>query len=250
MTIYYAVVFFILGSLLGSFYNVVGDRLPKHESIATPRSHCINCGHTLSFFELIPIISYVILGGKCRKCYKKISIIHPLFELLSGILFMLSFLVFGLSLKLLIALTFISILLIVIISDYNYMIIPDEVLIIGNIFLIIELFITYGIKHTGISILYGLIAFFMMWFIKILGDFFFKRESMGGGDIKLMFTFGLVLGLLNTVLSIFLASIIGLPISLIMLKKNTSHEVPFGPYLSIAAIILLLTEFNYISFIM
>lgn len=250
MTIYYTVVFFILGSVLGSFYNVIGDRLPKHESIITPRSHCVNCGHILSFYELIPILSYILLRGKCHKCYKKISIIHPLFELLSGILFMISFLVFGLSLKLLIALTFISLLLIVIISDYNYMIIPDEILVIGNIILIIELIITYGIKDTGMSIINGFIAFFMMWFIKILGDFFFKRESMGGGDIKLMFTFGLILGLLNSVLSIFLASIIGLPVSLIMLRKNSSHEVPFGPYLSMAAIILFLTQFDYLSFIM
>ena len=250
MTIYYAVVFFILGSCLGSFYNVVGDRLPKHESIITPRSHCVNCGHILSFFELIPIFSYLFLCGKCRKCYKKIGIIHPLFELLSGILFTISFLLFGLSLKFLIAITFISMLLIVIISDYNYMIIPDEILIIGNILLIIEMFVMYGIKHTLISIIYGLLAFFVMWFIKLLGDFFFKRESMGGGDIKLMFSFGLVLGLLNSIVVIFLASLIGLPISLIMLKKDKSHEVPFGPYLSMAAIIIFLTGFDYLSYFM
>ena len=250
MTIYYAVVFFILGSCLGSFYNVVGERLPKHESIITPRSHCTNCGHILSFHELIPIFSYIFLKGKCSKCHKKISIIHPLFEIMSGILFMISFLVFGISLKLIIAITFISLLLIVIISDYNYMIIPDEILIIGNIVLIIELFIKYGPKETFISIVYGLLSFFIMWFIKIIGDFIFKRESMGGGDIKLMFTFGLILGLLNSIISIFLASIIGLPISLIMLKKNTNHEVPFGPYLSVSAIILLLTQFNYLSYIM
>jgi prepilin signal peptidase PulO-like enzyme (type II secretory pathway) len=86
-----------------------------------------------------------------------------------------------------------------------------------------------------------------MYLIKKIGDFFFKRESMGGGDIKLMFTFGLVLGVLNSILSIFLASIIGLPISLLLLHYKKNHEVPFGPYLSIAAIIILLTNFNIID---
>lgn len=248
MIIYYSIVFLVLGLVLGSFYNVVGDRLPNNESIITPRSHCPKCGHQLKALELIPVVSYILLKGRCRKCKCHISIIHPLFELLSGFLFMLSYLVFGLSIELLIALTFISMLLIVIISDYHYMIICDEVLIIGSILLIIEMLFVRGTTGTGLSILDGVVSFIIMFLIKKIGDFFFKRESMGGGDIKLMFTFGLVIGVLNSIVSIFLASIIGLPISLIMLHYNKNHEVPFGPYLSFAAIIILLTNFDVLSF--
>ncbi len=247
MTIYFSVVFLIFGMVLGSFYNVVGERLPNNESIVKPRSHCPKCGHQLQAFELIPVISYLFLKGKCRKCKSHISIFHPIFELVSGILFMISYLVFGMSIQLIIALTFISILLITIVSDYKYMIICDEVLIIGSFFLIIELIFERGFAGTGLSILDGLVSFFLMYLIKKIGDFFFKRESMGGGDIKLMFTFGLVLGVLNSILSIFLASIIGLPISLLLLHYKKNHEVPFGPYLSIAAIIILLTNFNIID---
>ena len=249
MTIYYSIVFLIIGMVFGSFYNVVGDRLPKKQSIVKPRSHCENCGHVLKPLELIPVISYIFLRGKCHNCGKHISLIHPLFELLSGIVFMLSYLVFGLSIDLLIALTFISILLIVIISDYEYMIICDEILIIGDILLVIELMINSGLKSTFISILNGLAAFVIMFLIKKMGDILFKRESMGGGDIKLMFTFGLVLGLLKSIMSVFLASIIGLPISLIILKHKKNHEVPFGPFLALAAMIILLTQFNYLSLI-
>lgn len=247
MTIYFSIVFLIFGIVLGSFYNVVGERLPNNESIVKPRSHCPKCGHQLQAFELIPVISYLFLKGKCRKCKSHISIFHPIFELVSGILFMISYLVFGMSIQLIIALTFISILLITIVSDYKYMIICDEVLIIGSFFLIIELIFERGFAGTGLSILDGLVSFFLMYLIKKIGDFFFKRESMGGGDIKLMFTFGLVLGVLNSILSIFLASIIGLPISLLLLHYKKNHEVPFGPYLSIAAIIILLTNFNVID---
>lgn len=248
MTIYFCSVFFVLGTVLGSFYNVVGERLPNNESIVKPRSHCPKCGHQLGLFELIPVISYLCLGGKCHKCKAHISIIHPLFETVSGILFMISYLVFGMSIQLIIALTFISILLITIVSDYKYMIICDEVLIIGSFFLIIELIFERGFAGAGLSILDGLVSFFLMYLIKKIGDFFFKRESMGGGDIKLMFTFGLVLGVLNSILSIFLASIIGLPISLLLLHYKKNHEVPFGPYLSFAAIILLLSNFDILSF--
>ena len=249
MIIYYSTIFMILGMVLGSFYNVVGDRLPKNESIVSPRSHCDNCKHQLTPFELIPFFSYFFLKGKCLKCGCSISIIYPLFELFSGLLFMISYLVFGISMDLLISLTFISMLLIIIISDYKYMIICDEILIIGDILLIFELLFKNGFKSTLSSILYGLVAFVIMYLIKILGDIIFKRESMGGGDIKLMFTFGLVLGILNSVMSIFLASLIGFPISLVLLKINKNHEVPFGPFLSLAAIIILLTRFNYLNLI-
>lgn len=249
MTIYFSIIFFLLGITMGSFYNVVGYRLPKGQSLIYPSSHCTNCNHKLSPLELIPVFSYIFLGGKCKNCKQKISLFYPIFEFLSGLLFTISYLVFGLNLQCLLSITFISMILIIIISDYQTMIINDSVLIFFAILLIIELYFIKGINGVGISILNGIAAFITMFLIKLLGDFIFKKESMGGGDIKLLFIFGLVLGFPLSIVSIFLASIIGLPISIILLKKNSSHEVPFGPFLGIAAIILFLSRIDFNSII-
>ena len=242
--IYTVVCFFIFGTIFGSFYNVVGYRIPKGESILYPGSHCTKCGHELKAYELVPILSFLFLGGKCKKCGDKISWFYPIFEFLSGILFSLSYIVFGLSLNCLLSILFISMLLIVIISDYQTMTIPDSVLIVFSILILITKFFIGGFSSVLYSLLYGLISFIIMFLIKKLGDLIFKRESMGGGDIKLLGVFGIVLGVPLSLVSIFLASIIGLPISLISLKHNPTHEIPFGPYLSAAAIILFLSQID------
>lgn len=244
MEIYYATVFFIFGTLFGSFYNVVGYRLPRGESIAYPPSHCPKCGHRLSPLELIPIFSFLFQKGKCKNCGDKISWFYSIFEFTTGVLFCVSYLVFGFSIELAIALTFISMLLIVIISDYQTMTIPDELLAFCGLLLIIELSIKNGL-NVGENILDGIIMFSIMYLIKILGDKIFKKESMGGGDIKLMFIYGLVLGWPLSCISICLASFIGLPISLIMIKKTHDHEIPFGPFLAIAAIILVIFKIDF-----
>lgn len=248
MEIYYFIVLFIFGTVFGSFFGVVGSRLPKGESIVKPKSHCSNCGHELGASELVPILSYLIQRGKCKVCQVKIGCIHPIFELITGLLFGITYLVFGFSIDFLLAVTFISMLLIIIVSDYQTMIIPDEVLIVFELLLIIEIFIKSGLTTTITMIFHGILAFIIMLLIKKMGDFLFKKESMGGGDIKLMFIYGLYFKVPTTLVSIFLASVIGLPIALILLKKNNSHEIPFGPFLAIAAIILTLTplDFNYI----
>ena len=129
MTLYYAVITFIFGLVLGSFYTVVGERMPEGKSIITPPSHCPNCGHVLKFYELIPVFSFIFLRGKCSKCKSKIPVLSTLIELLTGILFLISFLVFGISIKFFIALVFISMLMIIIVSDIRYMLIDDEIYI-------------------------------------------------------------------------------------------------------------------------
>lgn len=244
MTLYYALCFFVLGTILGSFYNVVGYRLPKGESIVSPPSHCPNCNHRLAFWELIPILSYVFQRGKCTSCKQKISWFYPVFEAGCGLVFALAYLSFGFSWELLIALTFISMLIIVMVSDYNYMIIPDEVLLFFGILLFIEIFFIYGYQTLLINLGNGCLASLFIYIVKLIGDFIFKKESMGGGDIKLLFIFGLVLGWPLSVLSIFLASVIGLPLSLLIIHKNKNHEIPFGPFLSIGALIILLTKID------
>lgn len=246
--IYNIFMFFILGTIFGSFYNVVGYRIPKGESIAFPASHCPECNHRLSALELIPIVSYVFLRGKCRNCHTKISLFYPIFEFVSGLLFALAYLSFGISLELIISLTFISMLIIIVLSDYHYYIIPDGVLLVFGGLLAIEIFFIYGLKTILFALLDGVISFVLMFLLKKFGDFIFKKESMGGGDIKLMFVFGMVLGWKMAVISILIGSFVGLPISLIILKTKKTHVIPFGPFLSTGALIILLTkiDFNWI----
>lgn len=237
--------FLFIGMFFGSFYHVVGYRMSKGESIVYPGSHCPECNHPLSPLELIPVISFLIQGGKCRKCKTKISWLYPFAELICGLLFMLAYISFGFTWQLLIAITFISMLIIVFFSDCYYMIIEDKVLVFFGILLIIELYFINGFNSLLYSLLDGVIAFVVMLIIKLLGDFAFKKESMGWGDIKLMLIIGLVLGYEMSLMNIFLAAIIGLPVSLIVLLKDKDHAIPFGPMLSIGAVIILLLQIDF-----
>lgn len=244
MELYYAIVLFVFGTIFGSFYNVVGDRVADGKSIIYPPSHCPKCKHRLTPLELVPIFSYLFQGGKCKNCKCKIPLFHPLYEIFVGLLFMFSYISFGFTGDFVIALTFVSMLAIIIVSDYYYMIIPDEILIFFGVTLALEVLLINGIDAFGISLLSGIISFGVMFLIKLFGDFIFKTESMGGGDIKLLFFLGFVLGWPQALLSIFLGSIIGLPISLIVLKIKNTNIIPFGPFLALGAIIILLTQFN------
>jgi len=245
MTVYYAVVSFIFGAVLGSFYNVVGYRLPRNQSLIKPSSHCTNCNHKLGASELVPILSYVFLGGRCKNCKANISPFYMTFELLTGILFAVASILFGQSYEFLIAITFISMAIIIIISDYQTMIIPDEVLIFCGILILIFQFLSGGLSLVVHSLANGVIAFSIMLLIKLFGDYLFKKESMGGGDIKLMFVFGMILGWETTIISIFLASFIALPISLVLYLRKKENIIPFGPFLCISALILLLSKIDF-----
>ena len=250
MDIYYCIVLFIFGITLGSFYNVVGYRIPKGESIIYPSSHCTNCNHKLKWYELIPVFSFLFLRGKCSKCHQKISWFYTIFEFLTGILFVISYIIFKNNiLDLLVALTFISMIIIIFVSDYHYLIIPDSVLIFFGIVLFIELIIKNGFDGVYMPLINGLISFASMYLIKLLGDFLFKRESMGGGDIKLMFIIGMVIGFPEALFSIFVGSLIGLPLALIVLLKNKDHIIPFGPLLGIGSLIILFTQFDVMQFL-
>lgn len=239
MNTLYIITFFILGTVLGSFYHVVGYRLPKDESLINPKySYCPNCGKQLKWYELIPIISYLIQLGKCRTCKTEISVFYPFIEVITGALFAVSFYSFGLSYELIISLTLVSLFSIVIVSDLNYMIIPDEVTITCSIIIIITNFLNLGIKGGLLQLGSGLLTFFIMYLIMLLGNYIFKKETLGGADIKLMFVSGLVLHPILGIFVIFIASCIALPISIIIYVINKEHMIPFGPFI-VAAILLL-----------
>ncbi len=242
MKILYLIIFFIFGLFFGSFFTVIGLRLPQKVSFVSGRSHCDKCAHELSFIDMIPVFSYLFLRGRCRYCKEKINPLSTYMEIFTGILFALAYYSFGFSLSLFIALGIVALLIIVTVSDMSYLVIPDEVLIFFTIYFIFFEFLDLGLKATFLKIISGVFLFLLMYLIMLVGNKVFKRESMGGGDIKMMFIFGVILHPLLGVISIFLGSCLALPVSLMILVKHKERIVPFGPFLLLALTLLYFTK--------
>ncbi len=226
--------FFIYGIVFGSFFNVVGLRVPKKQSIVSPPSHCTSCKRKLGVLDLIPVFSYLLLKGKCRGCGSKISPVYPFMEFVTGGLFALSFYMLGFSVELIVALLFVSLLVIITVSDIAYMIIPNKVLlpfavVLFGLRLVIPLEIWWD------SILGAVVGFLILYLIAVV-----SKGGMGGGDIKLFFVIGLVLGTTNTLVTLFLAALIGSIAGMIILKRSGQGRktpVAFGPSIALAAVI-------------
>ncbi|WP_186668553.1 A24 family peptidase [Sporosarcina sp. BP05] len=228
------VLFFTYGIVFGSFFNVVGLRVPKKESIVSPPSHCTTCDRKLGVPDLVPVLSYIFLKGKCRGCGSKISAIYPFMEFVTGCLFALSFYMLGFSAELIVAILFMSLLVIITVSDIAYMLIPNKVLLPFAVVLLgVRLFIP--LEPWWDSLLGALVGFGVLYLIAVV-----SKGGMGGGDIKLFFVIGLVLGTANTLLTLFLAAFIGSIAGLIMLKRTGQGRktpIPFGPSIAVAAVI-------------
>ncbi|SEM51337.1 type 4 prepilin peptidase 1 Aspartic peptidase. MEROPS family A24A [Paenisporosarcina quisquiliarum] len=234
MTIIYMFLFFLYGLIFGSFFNVVGLRIPKKESIVHPPSHCTVCDRHLTIKDLVPVFSYVFLKGKCRGCGTKIHWVYPVMELVTGLLFAFAYYQLGFTLELAVALLFISLLVIITVSDIAYMLIPDKILIFFLIPLIV-LRVFVPLSPWWDSIIGAFVGFGVLFLIAVV-----SKGGMGGGDIKLFFVIGLVLGWIPTLLTLFLASIIGTVVGIISLrrtKQGRKTPIPFGPSIAIAAII-------------
>ena len=233
-------IMFIIGTIFGSFYNVVGLRLPAGESIVTPGSHCPKCGHMLKWYENIPLISYIMLGGACKECKEPISATYFVMELLSGVLFALCYKVFGISINLFYSLIISSLVIIIFVSDSKYMIINDSPLIVSIILIFLIKTFTTGIISALLSLLYGLAIFFAVYLLRLLGYLLFKQEALGGGDIKLSFIAGMLLGIKFGLVYIILASFLAFPYALYVTLKNKDHMLPFGPFLVTSLLIVFL----------
>ncbi|PLT32392.1 A24 family peptidase [Bacillus sp. V5-8f] len=234
---------FILGAVLGSFYNVVGLRVPENVSIVRPRSHCATCHRTLGAVDLIPVLSYLLLRGKSRCCGNKISMIYPIVELVTGLLFLHAFYWFGLTGELAVALTFISLLVIIFVSDIVYMIIPDKVLLFFIPVILVERMLV-PLNPWWDMFAGAFIGFGLLYLIAIL-----SKGGMGGGDIKLFFVIGLVLGLKLTILAFFISTLIGALYGILGMglgKLRRSQPIPFGPFIAIGALV----SYFYGNFIM
>lgn len=249
LEIYIYIIIFIFGSVMGSFLNVVAVRLSNNESIIYPASHCCNCQHKLKWYELIPIISYIIQRGRSRCCHTIIPISYLIIEIVTGVLYMVSYHSFGFSYEFIISLIFISSLITIIVSDIEYMIILDEVISIACIIIIILELIFFGLDYTAKMLISGIFSFISMYVIKLIGDKLFKRESMGGGDIKLMFLFGIVIGYALSICDIFLATFIAFPVALFVLFSRRDNLIPFGPFLAMGAILIHISKVDFNSII-
>jgi len=245
LKLFYTIVVFIFGLIFGSFFNVVGWRLPLGLSIVRPSgSFCPKCKHKLKWYENIPVLSWLIQGGKCRNCKKPIPKFYIIIETLTGILFALSYWIFGFSFGFVVAILVSSFFVIVIVSDSNFLVIPDEVTLFFSILVIIMRLIINGYNNAILYFGYGLGSFVIMYLLMLLGNFMFKKESLGGGDIKLMFFIGCCLGPWMSLFTIFLSSFIALPLSLILYFKSKDNVIPYGPFLLIATLIIVLFKMD------
>ena len=237
---------FVIGAIFGSFYGVIGTRLPEERSIVKPGSHCEKCGHILKWYENIPIISYILLGGLCKKCKEPIGSIYFLMELLSGTLFALCYKVFGISPNFFLSIIISSLVIIIFVSDSKYMIINDSPLVVSAILIFIIKWIDTGIISAMLSIVYGLCIFGAAYLLQIFGYIAFKQEALGGGDIKLSFIAGMLLGIKFGIIYIVLASFLAFPYALYITFKNKDHMLPFGPFL-VASLLIVFLNINTIE---
>ena len=221
------IVIFIFGITIGSFLNVCIYRIPLHQSIVTVSSHCMTCGRKLKWYDMVPVFSWLLLGGKCRSCKSKISLQYPVIESLNGILYVVICLVNGMDLFSLIYCLMTSALLTLSLIDWRTYEIPPGI----NAFLFI-LGVAAAVLDRGnlLSHLAGMVC--VSGFLGIL-YLISRGRAIGGGDIKLMFACGLILGWKQILLAFLLGCIIGSVIHLIRIRvQGEGHVLAMGPYLS------------------
>ncbi|MBI5749849.1 MAG: prepilin peptidase [Nitrospinae bacterium] len=223
-----------VGAAIGSFSNVCVYRLPKKLSIISPSSQCPNCGKGISPFDNIPIISFILLRGRCRYCQSPISWRYPIVELITGLVFLSLYLNFRISPQFFIYAMLCTSLIIIAFIDLEYKIIPDVITLPGII-----IGLTISLTMPNITLLNSikglLLGGGLFYAIAIL-----SRGGMGGGDIKLIAMVGSFLGWKNVLLTIFLGSLFGSIVGIVLIilkKKNRKDMVPFGPFLSLGAIV-------------
>ncbi len=243
---------FVFGAVVGSFLNVCIYRIPAGSSIATPSSHCPRCKSPIRFYDNIPILSYLVLRGRCRACNEKIPIIYPAVETLTALISLSLFLKYGPSLQYLITFLFTSALIVITFIDLEHQIIPDVISLPG-----ISLFSIAAILVMDITVLESLIGVLIgggVLFVIAFGyELITKREGMGGGDIKLLAMIGGFFGWKSLIFILLVSSFVGaiIGISVIVYKKgDMKYAIPFGPFLSIAAVAYIFCGTHFLNYLM
>ena len=247
--LYLAVLAF--GLVVGSFLNVCIYRLPLKISIAKGRSFCPHCQSKITWYDNIPLLSYLLLGAKCRHCQQPISWVYPLVEALTAALFILSFWKFGLSWQFLSGLILLSALIVITFIDLRHQIIPDLISIPGILLGLVFSFLIPGFHwlNSLIGVLLGGLFFYLLaWG----GQLLFKKESLGGGDIKLAAMLGAFLGWQKLILVFFLSSFLGALVGIILIFAvkdfRSKRIIPFGPFLALASLVALLAGDKLLNF--
>jgi len=226
-----AIIVFIFGAMIGSFLNVVIYRIPKGESIVFPASKCQSCQNSLKWWHNIPIFSWLFLRGKCYFCEEKISAQYPIVEVLTGIIFVVLYFKLGLVWYLpFVAASFAALLALVMI-DFKYMAVPDNVNLAALIFALIQPEFLNGL-------MYAAIAAGGLYLIGLLSSFIARKQAMGGADVIVAGTMGALLGFPNFFVAIFLSAVLAMLPALIWRDKG----VPFVPFLALATFIVYLYD--------
>ena len=229
------IITFLYGIVIGSFLNVCIYRIPKQENIVVVHSHCMDCGNTLKWYELIPLFSYLVQGGKCRHCKAHISIQYPIIEALNGVLYVLVVIINGANVDSLLYCLLISALITLSVIDWRTYEIP-----VGINYFILGLGLIMTIVHykDWLNHVIGFFAISVFIYIIILAT---KGRGMGGGDMKLMAVVGLMIGWKQIILAFLLGCIFGAVIHVARMKiTKADHVLAFGPYLSLGILITVL----------
>ena len=239
----------VFGAMIGSFLNVCIFRLPKEESIVWPGSYCPHCKNPIKFYDNIPLVSYILLKGCCRHCHTAISFQYPLVEGITALASLILFIKFGLSLSYLFYFLFVAALIVITVIDLYHQIIPDVISLPGiGVGLIASLLIP---EITLFNSLFGiLLGGGSLFLVATLYQWLFKREGMGGGDVKLLAMIGAFLGWKAVILTILSGSLIGSITGMIIMVlkgKDFKYAIPFGPFLSLGAVIALFYEAEIID---
>ncbi|MBU4376965.1 MAG: prepilin peptidase [Candidatus Omnitrophica bacterium] len=247
---------FIMGSVVGSFLNVCIHRLPRNESIVYPPSHCVNCNNRLHWYDNIPFLSYIFLRGRCRFCARTISPRYFIVELTSALLFLALFISFGSSEKFAFMALLVSALIAATFIDFDFQIIPDSITVSGIIIGLIAAYIFPSIfgeisrqKALINSLLGVLVGGGSIYLIGVLGTIAFKKDAMGGGDVKLMAMIGAFLGWKMALLVFFIAPFFGAFVGIMLKVKYKIETIPYGPYISLAAIIVIFWGDRILSYL-
>jgi len=248
---------FIFGSIVGSFLNVCIYRLPKGRSIIIPGSHCPNCTLPIRWYDNIPILSYIFLGGRARCCKAKISFRYFMVEVLTALAFLVLFINFSLTPKFFAYIVMVSGLIVATFVDFEIQEIPDEISVGGlAVGLILAIAFPSIMNETTRlnsflnSFLGALAGGAMIYVMGSLGEFAFKKEAMGGGDVKLLAMIGAFIGWKLTILTFFIAPLFGSVVGVILKIKEGKDIIPYGPYLSMAAVVSIFFGENIIRLLL
>lgn len=234
----------LLGLSFGSFLNVCVYRIPRRISVISPRSFCPHCDRQLHWFELVPVGSYVIARGKCKACSGKISITYPLNEIFVALLSVLLFYRYGMSSEFATTAAFSFLMLLVAIIDWKYLVVPNVVVLSGAVLgaLLKLSFAGSTIVQDAIA---AILAFATVLAVRFLGNIYFKKETMGLGDVKLAALIGFFIGFQFFLVSLWLASLAGAIFGIsrhVFSKNSKSEKIPLGFFLAITSVVVMVSH--------